>query len=68
MTRMLWLLWKVYHNWVVYYKIQMHSILKVERLGETDAKSWNLLKVYDSRSLRYVKRVSVKRKDHRWEK
>ena len=28
MTRMLWLLWKVHHNWVVYHKIQMHSLLK----------------------------------------
>ena len=26
---------KVYHNWVVYHKIQMHLFLKVESLGET---------------------------------
>ena len=31
---MLWLVWKVYHQWVVYHKIQMHSFLKVESLGE----------------------------------
>ena len=35
MTRILWLLWNVYHNWVVNHKIQMHWILKVEGLGET---------------------------------
>ena len=39
MTRMLWPSSKVYHKWVVYHKIQMHSILKVESLGEPDAKS-----------------------------
>ena len=39
MTRMLWLLWKVCHNWVLYHKIQMHSFLKVESLGEPDAES-----------------------------
>ena len=31
-------------------------------------KSWNQFKGYDSQSLRYVKRVSGKRKDHRLEK
>ena len=42
MTRMLWLLCQVYHNWVVYHKIQMHLFLKVEGLGETRCrKSWN---------------------------
>ena len=62
-TRMLWLFWKVYHNWVVYHKIQMHSFLKVESLGEVRCrKSWNQFKGYDSLSLRYVKRVSGKRK------
>ena len=69
MTRMLWLSWKLYHSWVVYHKIQMHSFLKVESLGETRRrKSWNQLKGYDSLSLGYVKRVCGKRKDHRWEK
>ena len=68
MTRMLSLLRKVYHKWVVYHKIQMHSFLKVESLGEARCrKSWNQFKGYDSRSLRPVKRVSGKRKDHRWE-
>ena len=33
MKRMLWLFRKVYQNWVVYHKIQMHSFLKVESLG-----------------------------------
>ena len=66
-TRMLWLLWKVYHNLVLYHKIQMHSFLKVESLGETRCrKSWHQFKGYDSRSLRYVRRVSGNRKDHRW--
>ena len=52
-----------------YHKIQMHSFLKVESLGETRCrKSWNQLKGYDSLCLRYVMRVSGKRKDHRWEK
>ena len=67
-TRMLWLWWKVCHNWVVYHKIQMHSFLKVESLGETRCrKSWHQFKGYDSQSLRYVMRVSGKRKGHRWE-
>ena len=57
-----------HHNWVVYHKIQLHSFLKVESLGETRCrKSWNQFKGYDSQSLRYVKRESGKRKDHRWE-
>ena len=69
MTRMLWLLWKEYHNWFVCHKIQMHSFLKVESLGEARCRnSWNRFKGYDSQSLRYVKRVSGKRNDHRWEK
>ena len=42
--------------------------LKVESLGETRGrKSWDQFKGYDSLSLRYVKRVSGKRKDHRLE-
>ena len=57
---------KVYQNWVVYHKIQMHSFLKVDSLGETRCrKSWNQFKGCDSLSLRYVMRVSGKRKDHR---
>ena len=68
-TRLLWLLRKVYHNWVVFHKIQMHWFLKGEHLGETQCrKSWNQFKEYDSLSLRYVIRVSGKRKDHRWVK
>ena len=66
---MLWLLWKVYQFWVVYHNIQMHSFLKVESLGETRCKkSWSRFEGYDSLSLRYVKQVFGKRKDHRWEK
>ena len=62
MTRVLWLLWKVYHKWVVYHKIQMHSLLKVECLGEIRCrKSWNQFKGHDSPSLRYVMRVFGKR-------
>ena len=69
MTRMLLLLCKVYHNWLVYHQIQMHSFLNVESLGEARCrKSWKPFKGYDSLSLRYVKRVSRKRKDHRLEK
>ena len=46
----------------------MHWFLKVESLGETRCKkSWNQFKEYDSQSVRYVKRVSRKRKDHLWE-
>ena len=43
-TRMLWLLWKMYLNWVVYHNIQMHWFLKVESLGKTRCrKSWNAI-------------------------
>ena len=60
---------EVYHKWVVYHKIQMHSFLTVESLGETRCKkSRNKFKGYDSQSLRCVMRVSGERKDHRWEK
>ena len=34
-TRMLWPLWKVFHNWVVHHKIRMHSFLKAQSLRET---------------------------------
>ena len=62
-TGMLWLLWKVYHNWLVCHKIRMNSFLKVESLGETRCrKSWNPFNEYDSLSLRYVKQVSRKKK------
>ena len=68
-TKMLWLLWKVYHSLVVYHKIQMHSLLKVEGLGEARCrKSWNKFKGDDSLRLRHVTREFGKRKDHRWEK
>ena len=68
-TRKLWLLSKLYHNWVVYHKIQTHSFLKVESLGETRCrKSWNQFKGYDALSLRYFKQVSREKKDHRLEK
>ena len=52
MTRMLWLLWRVYHNWVVYHKIQMHSFLKKESRRSPMQKVLEpLLKGYDSQSL-----------------
>ena len=52
---MLWLLRKVYHNWVASHKIQMHSLLKVQSLVETRCKkSWDQFEKYDSHSLRYV--------------
>ena len=60
---------KVLHSWVAYHKIQMHSFLKVESLGETRCrKSWHQFKGFFSLSLCYVMRVSGKRKDHRLEK
>ena len=44
-------------------------VSQVEGLGEARCrKSWNQFKGFDSLSPRYVKRVSRKRKDHRWEK
>ena len=47
----------------------MHSFLKVASLRETRCKqSWDQFEKYGSRSLRYVMRVSGKRKDHRWRK
>ena len=61
MTRMLWLLWKVYHNWVVYHKIQMNSFLKEQNFGEARCrKCWDRFEKYGSLSPRYVKRVSGK--------
>ena len=69
-TRMLWLLRKLYHHWVVSREIQMHWFLKeAERLGETRCnKSWDRFEKYDSLSQRYVKQESGKRKDHRLKK
>ena len=68
-TRMLWLLWKAYHSWVVYHRTRMHSFLKERKsFGETRCKkSWDQLEKYGSLSLRYVKSVSRKRNDHRLE-
>ena len=46
----------------MFHKIQMHSFLKVESLGETRCrKYWNQFKGYDSVSLRYVK-ASIREK------
>ena len=69
-TRMLWLLWKLYHNWVASRKTRKHWFLKEENsTGETRRKkSWDRFEEYDSLSLHYVKQVSGKRKDHRLEK
>ena len=58
----------LYHNWVVCHKIQMHSFLEEESCGETRCrKSWVRFEEYGSLRLRYVMRVSGRRKDHRWE-
>ena len=69
-TRMLWLLWKLYHNWVASRKTRMHWFLREENsLGETRCKkSWDEVEKYGWLSLRYVKQVSRKRRDHRLEK
>ena len=70
MTRMLWLLRKVYHNWVVDHTTRMRWYLKeADSPGETRCqKSWDQFKEYGSPSLRYVKQVSGKRKNHGLEK
>ena len=61
---------KLYHNWVLSRKARMRCCLKVENsTGETRCnKSWDRFEKYVSLSLRYVKQVSGKRKDHRLEK
>ena len=65
---MLWLLWKLYHNGVASRKIRMRWFLKeANSPGETRCKKfWNQFEKYGS--LRYVKQVSGKKKDHRLEK
>ena len=61
MTSLLWQLWKVYHNWVVYRKIQMHSFLKAESLGVARCrKSWNTFKGYDALST--LRQASIREK------
>ena len=67
---MLWPLWKLYHNWIASRKIRMRWFLKeANSPGETcGTKSWDQFKEYDSLCLRYVKRVSRERNDHRLEK
>ena len=69
-TKALWLLRKVYHNWVVYPKTRMHSNLKeCKSFGETWCrKSCTQFKEFHSLSPRYVTRVSRRRKDPRLEK
>ena len=69
-TRMLWLLWKLCHNWVAPRQTRKHWFLEeANSPGETRCKkSWDRLEKYGSLSLRYVKDVSRKRKDHRLEK
>ena len=63
-------MWKLYHNWIVSRKIRSHWILKeAYSLGKTWCqKSWDQFDEYGSHSLRYVKQVSGKTKDHRSEK
>ena len=67
---MLWLLWKLHHRWVVTRKTHNHWNLKeAQSLGETRCKKfWYQFDEYDSHSLRHVKQVSGKIKDHRLEK
>ena len=57
-------------HWVLYHKTRMHSLLKERKsFGEARCrKSWTQFEKFDSQSPRYVKRVSGKRKDHRWKK
>ena len=67
-TKMLWLLWKLYHNCVVPHTTR--NILKeANSPRETRCtKSWDQFEKYDSHCLRYVKQVCGKRKDHRLKK
>ena len=69
-ARMQWLLWKLYHNWVASRKTRMRWFLKeADSFGEARCKkSWDRFEKYSSLSLRYVKQVSGKRKDHRLQK
>ena len=55
---------KLYNNWVASRKTR----IRWSQRGKQCKKSWNQLKGYNSPSLRYVKQVFGKRKDHRWEK
>ena len=68
-TRVLWLLWKLYHNWVASSKTRKHWFLKEEDgPGETRCKkSWDQFEKCGSLTLRHVKQVSGKRKDFRLE-
>ena len=61
---------KIVPHLVASRKTRKHGFLKKENcFGETRCKkSWDQFEGYDSQSLRYVKRVSRRRKDHRWEK
>ena len=67
---MQWLLRRLYLNWVASRKTRMRRFLKeASTPGETRCKtSWEQFKKYGSLSLRYVKQVSWKSKDHRLEK
>ena len=69
-TRMLWILRKLYHNWVASRKTRSHWILKeAYSLGETRSqKFWDQFDEYGSHSLRCVKQVSGKTKDLRLKK
>ena len=61
-TRMLWLLWKLYHNWVASRKTRKHWFLKEENSpGETRLKkSWDQFDEYDVQKLRSVTQTSEK--------
>ena len=67
-TIMLWLLWKMYHNWVASRKTRKHWFLKEEHSpGETRCKkSWDRFESYGSLSPRYVKQVSGQQRTIAW--
>ena len=66
-TKVQWQLSKLYLRWVVSRKPRSCRILK-EAVETRCKKSWERFERYASPSLRYVKGVSGKRKDHRLEK
>ena len=69
-TKRRWLLWKLHHSCDVSRKTQSrHDFKKAWSTGETrGTKLWDQLKEYDSHSLRSVKQLSEKIKEHRLEK
>ena len=68
--RTLWLMWNVYRNSFASRKSRsLWNLKEAPSLWETRCKkSWDRVDQYDSYSLRFVKQVSEKRKDHRLKK